>query len=68
MKLKFQTKEESKNHQMEEFLKLSGGERVWRFFALCAQINCFPIKKNKLENTENFEIHIHLNNANRKLE
>ncbi|MEX0996624.1 MAG: hypothetical protein WDZ45_06220 [Flavobacteriaceae bacterium] len=67
MEIKFQTKEESKKEQLEEFLKLSGGERVWHFFALCAQINQFP-RKNKTENTENFVIHIDSNNVYRKLE
>jgi len=67
MEIKFQTKAESKKEQQEEFLKLSGGERVWRFFALCAQINRFP-RNNKIKPTENFVIHIDSNNANRKLE
>lgn len=67
MKIKFQTKEESKKQQLEDFLKLSGGERVWRFFSMSAQINRFP-RKNKIEKTDNFVIHINVKNANRKLE
>lgn len=67
MEIKFQTKEESKKQQLEEFLKLSGGERIWRFFMLSAQINRLP-RKNKIEKTANFVIHINLNDANRKLE
>ncbi|PKO99267.1 MAG: hypothetical protein CVU03_02550 [Bacteroidetes bacterium HGW-Bacteroidetes-2] len=60
MKIKFQTKEESKKQQLEDFLKLSGGERVWCFFSLSAQINRFP-HKNKIEKTHNFVIHFDLN-------
>ncbi len=67
MEIRFQTKEESKKHQLEEFLKLSGGERVWRFFSLSAQINSLP-QKHKIEKTDNFVIHINLEDANRKLE
>ncbi len=67
MQLKFQTKEESKKHQLEGFLKLSGGERVWLFFSLCAQINRFPTKSS-VEKTDNFVIYINLENADRKLE
>jgi len=64
MELKIQTKEESKKQQLEEFLKLSGGERVWRFFSLSAQINRLPCK-NKIEKTDNFVIHIDLNKTKR---
>ncbi|GGD84422.1 hypothetical protein [Planktosalinus lacus] len=67
MEIKFQTKEESKKQQLEEFLKLSGGERVWHFFSTSAQINRFP-RKNKIEKTDNFVIHINLKDASRKLE
>jgi hypothetical protein len=67
MEIKFQTKEESKKQQLEEFLRLSGAERVWRFFLLSAQINRLP-RKNKIEKTDNFVIHINLNDAHRKLE
>ncbi len=63
MEIKFQTKEESKKQQLKEFLKLSGGERVWRFFSLCAQINRFPTKS-KIEKTDNFVIYIDLNKTN----
>lgn len=69
MEVKFQTKEESKQQQLEAFLKLSGSERVWRFFSLSAQINRLP-RKNKIEKTNNFVIHLDLNktkNSNYKL-
>lgn len=55
MQIKFQSKEESKRSQKEAFLKLSGGERVWRFFQLCAEVNQFPTKR-KNEKTGNFVI------------
>ena len=57
MKLRFQTKEESNRQQREEFLKLSPSERVWRFFALVAQVNQFPTK-HKEDSSKNFTITI----------
>lgn len=62
MDIKFQTKEESKQQQLEAFLKLSGGERVWRFFWLSHQINRLP-RKQKNEKSDNFIIHINIENA-----
>lgn len=44
MKLIFQTKEESNSKQREEFLKLSGAERLVAFFELSRKINKFPSK------------------------
>ena len=44
MEVKFQTKEESKRKQREEFLKLSGGERFMKFLELSRQINRIPSK------------------------
>ena len=44
MEVKFQTKEESKRKQQEEFLKLSGGERFMRFLELSRRINRIPSK------------------------
>ena len=44
MEVKFQTKEESKLKQREEFLKLSGGERFMKFLELSRQINRIPSK------------------------
>lgn len=60
MQIKFQTKEESKKEQQKAFLKLSGAERVWRFFKLCAEVNDFPTKYKK-EKTGNFVIEINRN-------
>jgi len=60
MEIRFQTKEKSKKLQQEEFLKLSGGERVWPFLSLSTQINSLP-QKHKIEKTDNFVIHIDLN-------
>jgi hypothetical protein len=39
MEIRFQTKEESKHQQEEEFLKLSGEERIMRFLQLSRRIN-----------------------------
>lgn len=39
MEIRFQTKEESKQQQEEEFLKLSGEERIMRFLQLSRRIN-----------------------------
>lgn len=52
MKISFNTKEESKRIQQENFLKLTGAERVYRFIELMQYFNQFPskIKKNKNKN------------------
>jgi len=42
MKIKFTTKEESKKLQEEEFLALSGADRVFAFFRLCYEMRDFP--------------------------
>lgn len=44
MKIIFQTKEESNSKQREDFLKLSGAERVTQFFELSRKINSFSSK------------------------
>ena len=44
MKIIFQTKEESNAQQREDFLKLSGAERLVAFFELSRKINRFPSK------------------------
>jgi hypothetical protein len=51
MEIKFQTKEESNLKQREEFLKLSGSERVTLFIELSRKINKFPTK-NKVDNSK----------------
>lgn len=48
MKVKFQTKEESKQQQREAFLKLSGAERFMRFLDLSRAINRIMPVKNKM--------------------
>lgn len=48
MKITFQTKEESNQKQREEFLKLSGAERVIAFFVLSKKISAFPTKRKPL--------------------
>lgn len=47
MKILYHTKEESNRLQEEDFLNLSGSERVWYFFRLSIQINKFPVKHQK---------------------
>jgi len=44
VEVKFQTKEESKRKQQEEFLELSGGERFMKFLELSRRINRIPSK------------------------
>lgn len=57
MQVRFETKEESNRRRREEFLKLSKAERIWRFFALVAQVNQFPTKRKK-DSSKNFTITI----------
>ena len=45
MKIKFTTKEESKKLQEEEFLALSGADRVFAFFRLCYEMRDFPAQE-----------------------
>ena len=56
MEIRFQTKEESNRQQQEEFLKLSGAERVFAFFRLMEQVNRFPVKNKVDKNKDNFQI------------
>ena len=51
--MKFRTKEESNRAQQEEFLKLSGAERVVRFFELSRRMLRFPSRA-KRDSSENF--------------
>lgn len=53
MEIIFQTKEESKKKQEEEFLSLSGSERMIRFFQLSEFFLQFPSNR-KEENKNNF--------------
>ena len=55
MEIRFQTKEESNKKQLEDFLKLSGAERVCRFLELSAQLKKFPTK-HKPDKSSNFTI------------
>ncbi|GGE38399.1 hypothetical protein [Psychroflexus planctonicus] len=48
MEVRFQTKEESKKQQQEEFLKLSGEERFMQFLKLSRKINKLFPPKDKL--------------------
>ncbi|WP_194775939.1 hypothetical protein [Pararhodonellum marinum] len=47
MEIHFQTKEESKKRQREEFLKLSPGERFMAFLELSRKVNQFPTSRKK---------------------
>lgn len=55
MELKFQTKEESKKLQQEEFLKLTKVERFYQFLRLSEMANHFPTKNKPMEK-DNFII------------
>lgn len=62
MEIRFQTKEESNQQQQEDFLKLSGAERVFSFLRLSVQLKKFPTKI-KPGKTSNFIIQIPSKNA-----
>ncbi len=51
MEITFQNKEQSNKQQREDFLKLSGAERVIAFINLSKKINAFPSKR--IEKTSN---------------
>ncbi len=55
MEMRFETKEESNRRRQEEFLKLSGGERVMRFLKLSMQMKKFPTTA-KPDKSSNFII------------
>ncbi len=57
MELYFQTKEESNRKQLEDFLKLSKGERFYQFLRLMEKVNQFPMK-HKNDTNSNFIIQI----------
>ncbi|MFK5982000.1 MAG: hypothetical protein QM499_03715 [Flavobacteriaceae bacterium] len=61
MKITFQTKEESNQKQLEEFLSLSGAERISRFLNLMEQVSRFPTKYRK-EQKDNFIIRLYKDN------
>jgi len=58
MKITFQTKEESKRQQEEEFLKLSKIERFYAFIRLSERVSSFPTKNKIDKNKDNFIIHL----------
>ena len=58
MEIRFQTKEESNKQQQEEFLKLSGVERVYSFWRLMERVNRFPVKNKIDKNKDNFIIEL----------
>ncbi len=65
MKIEFQTKEQSNQQQVENFLRLSGAERLYSFLRFSERISHFPIKNKIKEKTKNFVIEIKPNkNAN----
>jgi len=56
MKISYNTKEESNKQQREEFLKLSGAERIEAFLDLCYRLKDFPQKEKKDRKLDNFVI------------
>lgn len=58
MKIEFKTKQESNQQQLENFLLLSGSERLYNFFRLSERISKFPVKNQRLLETKNFVINI----------
>lgn len=58
MEIRFQTKEESNNQQREDFLKLSGVERVYAFWRLMERMSRFPVKNKLTKNKSNFIIEL----------
>ena len=57
MKISFQTKEESKRQQEEEFLKLSPSERLLSFLVMLKQLRDLPTKA-QYDTKDNFVIEI----------
>jgi len=55
MKISYRTKDEANSQQEEDFLKLSGVQRFYRFLDLMHQSKSFPTKVKKVEN-ENFQV------------
>lgn len=56
MEIKYQTKEQSKQQQQDDFLKLSKAERIYAFLSLMERVNQFPVKNKVEKNTANFQI------------
>lgn len=54
MEIKFQTKEESKQIQREEFLKLKPADRFFTFLKLSRKILKYPTKAKDTINKDNF--------------
>jgi hypothetical protein len=54
MRLEFTTKEESKQMQEDDFLKLSGSERIFAFFQLCKAVRQLPKKHEQEDESGNF--------------
>lgn len=55
MEISFNTKEENNKRRLEEFLKLTGAERISSFLNLMEQVSKFPTKYKK-KKTNNFLI------------
>lgn len=58
MEIRFQTKEESNRQQQEEFMKLSGVDRVYSFWRLMERMSKFPVKNKIDKNKGNFIIEL----------
>lgn len=56
IKITYRTKEESNKIQEEEFMKLSGAERFYKFLDLMLFMKQFPSKENSEDKKNNFVI------------
>jgi hypothetical protein len=56
MEIHFQTKEESNQKQLEDFLKLSKADRFYSFLRLMYMMKKFPTKKKLEQKKGNFVI------------
>jgi hypothetical protein len=52
--IRFETKEESNRRREEEFLKLSGEERLTIFFKMVEDYSKFPVDKDTIVKKDNF--------------
>lgn len=66
MEVTFTTKKESNKRRREEFLALSGAERVMAFLALSRRVKKFPSKYPQEEKKDNFVIDLSHENLGRK--
>jgi hypothetical protein len=58
MEIHFQTKEESNEKQLEDFLKLSKVDRIYSFLGLILKMKQFPTKYKTENKSNNFVIEL----------